>query len=141
MQAGSQFPTICFEMSGQLSTELQRFIAQYIDSVEKLEILLLLARGSDRFWRVEEVYQAIQSSHVSVLRRLRELQKEGLAELNSDGQRFRFQPKSAELGEAVAALATAYQTRRIKVIEAIFNKSDDQLRKFSDAFRFKKEDE
>ena len=128
-------------MPGALPDDLQRFITRYIDSVEKLEILLLIAKSPERFWSVEDIYQQIQSSRPSVQWRLRELNKEGFTERASEGERFRFAPKTAELAATVAAIAGAYQDRRIKVIEAIFSKSDDQLRRFSDAFRIKKEDE
>jgi hypothetical protein len=128
-------------MSGGLTDELQQFIARHIDSVEKLEILVLLAGNAERLWTVEEVFQKIQSSQTSVLRRLRELQVDGFLERDGDGKRFRYQPKSSQLTENTMTLASAYQERRIKVIEAIFSKSDDQLRRFSDAFRLRKEDD
>lgn len=128
-------------MAGALPDDLQQFIARYIDSVEKLEVVLLLAGSPDRFWTLEEVFQKIQSSQPSLTQRLRELINEGFAQRDDTGQKYRFQPRTAEIASCTVALATAYRERRIKVIEAIFSRTDDQIRRFSDAFRLRKEDE
>jgi hypothetical protein len=122
-----------------LPLEVQKFIARYIESVEKLEILLLLGKAPEKQWSVEQVYQAIQSSHSSVAQKLRNLTSEGFVERQDEC--YRFQPKTKELADAVGVLGAAYQTKRIKVIEAIFSKGTDELRKFADAFKLRKENE
>ena len=124
----------------ELIEELQRFIARYIESVEKLEILLMLKRSPAKSWSVQEVYQQIQSSINSVNQKLLDLCRDGFVKRGPD-ERFQFSPKSKELEEKVAALGDAYQKRRIKVIELIFSSTTDELRKFADAFKLRKENE
>lgn len=123
-----------------LPVELQKFIARHIESVEKLEILLLLGNSPDKAWSGQEVYQQIQSSPNSVNQKLKDLVAEGLAQREAD-ELFRYKPKTKELAEQVRAISEAYQTRRIKVIQSIFSESTEELRKFADAFRLKKEKE
>jgi DNA-binding IclR family transcriptional regulator len=123
-----------------LSPELQRFIARHIQSVEKLEILLLFFRESKRSWPLSEILQQIQSSQSSVNQKIDALIAEGFVTREKAGT-FRFQAKAPALETQVAALDAAYRQRRIKVIEAIFSKTTEELRAFSDAFKIRKENE
>lgn len=86
------------------------------------------------------MYQQIKSSPASVNQKLRDLCADGFAQRTAD-DRFQFGPNSPELKAQIAALNTAYQKRRIKVIESIFSKSTDDLRNFADAFKIRKEKE
>jgi predicted transcriptional regulator len=122
-----------------LPLDVQKFIAKYIESVEKLEILLLLGNTPEKQWSAEQVDQEIKSNQSSINQKLQNLCSDGFLEYQ-DGH-YRFQPKSVELAQAVTALAACYQTRRIKVIEAIFSKGTDELRNFANAFRLRKENE
>lgn len=121
----------------ELPGKLQRFIAQHIESVEKLEVLLLLYDSGSTSWSPQSVYQKIQSNPQSIARRLAELTSQGF--LSKDNERFQFAPKTPELGNDVALLKTEYEQRRVKVIEAIFSQSTEQMRRFADAFRIRKE--
>lgn len=122
----------------ELPGKLQRFIAQHIESVEKLEVLLLLFNSAGTKWSSQSVYQKIQSNPRSVARRLAELTAQGFLSKDSENN-FQFVPKTPELGDAVALLKAEYEQRRVKVIEAIFSQSTEQMRRFADAFRIRKE--
>jgi DNA-binding IclR family transcriptional regulator len=124
-----------------LSPDLQRFIARHIQSVEKLEILLLFFREPQRTWLSSEVFHSIQSSPASVNQKLDELVSEGFLARGKDETRFSFQPKTTTIRAHVEALDTAYRERRIKVIESIFSKTTEELRDFSNAFKLRKENE
>ncbi len=114
-----------------------RFVAKFIVSVEQLEILLLLSDSPDKYWRVEEVFQRIQSSTASVTERLALLLQQGFLETDSqDPASFRYRPASPELADEVDALRPLYLERRVKVIEAIYA-VPDQIRSFAEAFKFK----
>jgi hypothetical protein len=52
---------------------------------------------------------------------------------------FRYEPRSADLADAVQALARAYADRRVTVIGLIFAKPTDKIRSFADAFRIRKD--
>ncbi len=121
-----------------LTPELQKFIARYVESVEKLEVLLLLANAPEKNWSPAEVHQQIQSNLKSIERRLKDLGTEGFVAQSPNG--FRYQPKSPELAKHVADLGELYQKRRVTVIQAIFSESTEQLRRFSDAFRLRKDE-
>jgi DNA-binding IclR family transcriptional regulator len=124
-----------------LSPDLQRFIARHIQSVEKLEILLLFFREPQRTWLSSEVFHSIQSNPASVNQKLDELVSEGFLAREKEEKRFAFQPKTTTIRAQVEALDTAYRERRIKVIESIFSKTTEELRDFSNAFKLRKENE
>jgi hypothetical protein len=52
---------------------------------------------------------------------------------------YHFAPATSELEAGVVAVAQAYLTRRVAVIEMIYARPSDNLRAFSDAFRLRKE--
>src|SRR5688572_14471551 len=116
---------------GELSRELQKFIARSIESVEKLEILLLLSKSPDKVWSVREVFQTIQSNLGSVAQKLKDLSTDGLVSRETEDC-FRFAPKTPELATLVAELDRMYEEKRIRVIQTIFSDPTNELRSFSD---------
>lgn len=124
----------------ELSSELRRFIARHIESVEKLEILMLFFREPAKSWRPAEIFQQIQSSSASINQKVAELVTEGFVTRQKDGT-FQLQLRSPGLQAQVAALDDAYRLRRIKIIEAIFSQATEELRDFSNAFKIRKETE
>jgi len=122
-----------------LPDELLYFIAKYIVSVEKMEILLLLSDTPESTWNAETVFRKILSNQDSIQRWLKELAAEGFLKKSSEAPEYRYQPSSPALGNGVSLLKSMYRERPTRVIEAIFSQSTDQLRKFSDAFRIRKD--
>jgi hypothetical protein len=114
-----------------------RFIDRYIESVEHLEILLLLS-GEPRDWSPAEIFQKIQSSRASVEQRLQSLAHAGL--LVSNGGKYRFNPRDEEMRCAVVDLAEAYRDWRVRVIEAIYTRKTDAVQSFADAFNLRRKD-
>ena len=113
------------------------FVDRHFESVEHLEILLLLA-AQERTWSAPEIFQKIQSSQASVDQRLNALLKAGLIARENDGK-FRFAPKDDEARQLVKELAGAYKTRPVKIIETIYARKTDAVRCFADAFKFRKD--
>lgn len=120
--------------------EVESFVHQYIDSLEELEVLLLLHAERTRSWTPEQMHERIRSSVVSVTKNLAALMVFGVAEAAADVPGgYRYAPKSESLNRAITGLAEAYAQRRARVIELIFSKPSERLRGFSDAFKLKKD--
>ncbi|HEY8313690.1 MAG TPA: hypothetical protein VIG51_05900 [Candidatus Baltobacteraceae bacterium] len=119
--------------NGSLSKRLRRFIVHSITSVEQIEVLLLLRNQSGRAWTADEISRELRSSHNSIAQRLSRLRQRGLLVREADG-RYRY-----DLGhkqdDVVGELQNEYETRRVRVIEAIYAHSADAMRSFADAFR------
>ena len=122
-----------------LPAPVRQLIARYIQSVEQLEVLLLLRSQPQRAWTVGEVYDVIRSSQPSIAARLQTFASDGfLAEEKGPPQTFRFAPQDENMRSALDQTATAYQTWRVRVIEAIFTPAADPVQSFADAFKLRK---
>lgn len=124
-----------------LSQPVRQLIRDRINSVEQLEILLLLRSQPAREWSARDVSDEIRTSEVSAARRLADLVAVRLVtKCGSAPDRFCFSPETPELARALDDLDLDYSERRYTVVELIFSKPIDHLRVYADAFRFRKED-
>lgn len=122
--------------------EVRRFIAHHIDSVEKLEILLLLHHQPGRAWSPEAVARELRIARQSAAERLEYMARDGLLIRQGEGTReYRYGPETMKLDNAVRSLATEYVKRRVTVINLIYSKPIDRIRTFADAFRLRRDDE
>lgn len=122
------------------SEELERFIAVEIQSLEQLEILLLLSGNPHKWWTAKGVYDVIKSSLPSVEGRLRELHERGVLLRDGDQEmRYQFAPKDETIWRLVSELRDAYKERSVKVVQAIYSKAPDAVQEFARAFRVRRE--
>jgi hypothetical protein len=110
------------------------FVASSISSLWSLELLLFVKRGGDRAHTRDELIRDLRSSHTVVADVLVALRERRLVAENEPG-RWRYQPSTAQLDEAVSALEQLYTVKPATVIKAIVASSDRKLRLLSDAFR------
>jgi len=119
-----------------LPEDVHRFLYQNIESVEQLEVLLLLWRTPERGWTSDEVATAVYSHPSSVVRRLALLLGHGLLREREPGC-YQYGPHTAELHDTVTRLDHMYRERRVAVITLIASKPIENVRAFSDAFRIR----
>lgn len=120
---------------------VRRFILEHINSVESLEVLLLLSTGTIREYTAEEVSQVLRTSLESATARLRELHRSKLLAVveNAGSLKYRFDPATPG-AKVVADLEKVYKIRRVSVISFIYSNPTDPLRAFADAFRLRKDE-
>jgi predicted transcriptional regulator len=121
-----------------ISKKAQSFIAQYIRSVEQLEIFLTLAKEPRKPLSVSQIFKQIQSSENSIADGLRRFVEEGLA-VAEENSRFRIPEKPTWLMEVAAELQSLYRERRVTIIEMIYTKPAGPIESFAEAFRIRKE--
>jgi len=117
-------------------TTVRRLIADRIESVQQLEILLLLRAASDKAWTAEEVARALVTEVDSSEDWLERMARGRF--LVRDEDTYRYAPATAEMDDAVDALAESYAKYRVAVIALIFSKPSERVRTFSDAFRIRR---
>ena len=123
-----------------LPPRVQRFVKQHIDSIEKLEVLLLLRANPGRPWTAAAVAGELRIMETSAQGRLDDLTARGLlAHEGGTPPSYRYAPISGEDAQAVTELASTYAQRRVSVITFIFSQPQDRLRSFADAFRIRKD--
>lgn len=112
----------------------------HIDSIEKLETLLLLHASPEQLWTAPAVARELRITEASASARLAEL-KAGKLLVAERGTpvAYRYSPASAEDVRAVGELAATYAQRRVSVITFIFSKPLARVRGFADAFLLKQD--
>ena len=126
--------------SDALPPPVKQLLSRYIRSIEQLEVLLLLRSQPQRAWAPAEVYDVIRSSQSSIATRLQDFTAAGfLVEENGTRATYRYAPRDENLRSALDQTAAAYQTWRIRVIEAIFAPEVDPVQSFADAFKLRKD--
>lgn len=126
--------------SDPIPEEVKQFIAERIDSVELLEVLLFLRARPDREWSAKEITVEFRSSVASIAKRLADLHTRELLFLKEGSPPlYRYSPRTNNLVVLVDRLAQVYEISRARVIDLIFSRPTDKLRHFSDAFKLRKE--
>jgi hypothetical protein len=125
--------------SDEFSADIKQFIADHIDSVAQLELLLLLRGDSSRAWTPHDAALALYASADAIAKQMSELQSSRLLAAGPDERTFVYRPENAALARQVDYLADLYQKRRVAVITTIYEKPTDKLRSFADAFRLRKD--
>ena len=93
---------------------------------------MLLHERKERLWSAHEINVRLRSQKASIEKWLETLVALGLAERLPHG--YRYCPASDKLAQDTSALVDAYRERRIKVIELIFSKPNENLLNFIRAF-------
>lgn len=123
-----------------LPEDVHRFLYQHIESVEQLEVLLLLWQAPDRGWTANDVARALYSHPSSVANRLALLMGQGMLRETQPGH-YQYAPRSTELHQTVSRVVETYRERRVAVITLIASKPLENVRAFSDAFRIRRKKE
>lgn len=120
-----------------LPADVHQFLYQNIESVEQLEVLVLLLRRPDRGWSPDEVARELYGHPASIARRLAILLGQGLLREIDPGC-YQYAPRTAELHATVERVADTYHERRVAVVTLIASKPIENVRAFSDAFRIRR---
>jgi hypothetical protein len=120
--------------------EARLLIERRIDSMEMLDVLLLLHDSPGREWTAAEAAAALGTGEVSASAHLVALRQSGiLAVTMSDDARYSYRPRP-ELGAAVDALARHFREHPLEVAELIASRPKHKLRLFADAFRLRRDE-
>lgn len=123
---------------GLISGRLRDFITDHFVTAEEVEILLMVWRGGDRWWRASDVAAGLHLTEAQVRHRLEQLSGRFLEVRVTADVRFRFAPNHPERQARVSELAAAYKEHRTDVIGLIL--AGRSARHFADAFRLKKQE-
>jgi hypothetical protein len=123
-------------MSSEFPVEVRQFIAESIESLAQLEVLLLLQRHADQTWTGDEVAKSLYIAPEMSASLLADLVHQNLATHASSGFRY---AATAKVHPIIVLLAQAYQERRVSVVSEIYSKSRSKIQTFADSFRLKKE--
>ena len=119
-----------------ISQALKRFIKDKIQTVLRLEVLLLLHHQQTRSFTVAEVANELGFEKEEVNGQLTALETIGVVvESNPDKHKYRYNPLNRHYDLMVDELAVSYSRQRVPILSAILTKQADRTRRFAEAFR------
>ena len=120
----------------QFSEELRIFIKDRIQTVLRLEVLLLLHDHQSRSFNAGEIADELGFDIEPMQDQLSALEAIGLAVQSTNGEsRYRYQPADATLEAKVEQLAAAYSTQRVPILSVILADASERTRLFAEAFK------
>jgi hypothetical protein len=123
----------------ELSEKLKSFVTTCIDSVEQLQVLILLLEDTGKGWRVNEIAQRLRSVDSSITKRLEDLYVRKVIRRNSsDPSEYAFELIQPEFRDVIFELATVFKARPYKIVDLIYERPREAIRAFSETFNFKK---
>ena len=123
-------------METDIPPDVLKFVLKHIDTLEQLEVLLLVSALPDREWTGDDVYQVVKTNPNLVKKRLEEFTAKGF--LVRAGEGYRYAPQNDEIARQIANVASFYKLGRHRLIELIYSPTTEEMRGFSEAFRFRK---
>lgn len=120
-----------------LPSELRVFLHSCIESIEQVELLLLL-RGSERMRTAREIATALRMPIAIARSDVETLAARGLLEVRVGEEiAYRYRPKSEDLVRYCDLLAQYYITSRQAVLVFVATESRQSIKRFSDAFKLR----
>jgi len=111
------------------------FLREYIDSVDQVEILLLLKSKSGSECTAEDISRSLSTPAASVASRLAHFHAVGLVDMKPGAvPQYQYRPKSADLEQAVQDLEEAYAKYRVRLINLISSMVQSPWRAWRSAY-------
>ena len=122
------------EVLAEISHTVKDFIDEYIDSVDSLDILLLLRGSPEDTWGPSAISRALHLDAALVAPRLDHLRSAGLIQERTVATDcvYQYAPSSPDVALAIDELATAFATFRVRIVEQIFSKPLKKIQTFQD---------
>lgn len=125
----------------EMTAGVTHFISEYVDTLEKLDLLVLLIHSADRWWDAPSAAEALGTTSGAARQILEHFATQNLLEIRVTGDvRYRFQPGDSQLEAATREFANTYRTNRLGVLRIVTGSRHD-LRDFADAFRIRRDDD
>ena len=123
----------------QPSAAVCAFINAFIESIDQLRVLLVLARQPDREWSVGEVCSATALPVTTAAAQLQRLATIGLIVANPDpAATFKYGPRATEFQQMVQELIQLDDQRPVTLIRLVYSRRSGSAQAFADAFRLRK---
>ncbi len=125
------------DSANRLPPELRVFLHSCIESIEQVEILMIL-RGSGRARTARDVAGALREQPEAMRRELETLVARGLLDVEIGTEiGYRYRPRNEKLSGYCDLLAESYVSARADIWRFIATESHLSLKRFSDAFKLK----
>lgn len=122
-------------MAGQhISEDLKTFIKERMQTVLRLEVLLLLHLHRPKAFTAADLANELGVESEATTEELKALEANGLV-ARSERQKFKYQPMDETLRSVIDELAMRYSKQRIPILSVMLSEHPDRPRRFAEAFR------
>ena len=119
-----------------ISEDLKRFIKENIQTMLRLEVLLLLHQRQPGAFTAAEVAGELNFDNETTAQELMALEADGLvAHVQSDKFKYTYRPLNPTLESLIEELAMGYSQQRVPILSAMLAEHPDRIRCFAEAFR------
>jgi hypothetical protein len=109
--------------SAQIPEPVRRLVAERLDSIAELEVLLLLHQMRDADWSAQSVSAELRIDPKWAGEQLVALcERQLLVESRRGSGIYRFHPATPDLAATVDALALCYADRRVSIVALLYSK-------------------
>ena len=127
-------------MANEFPAEIEQFIAQHIESLAQLELLLLLRREPSRGWTCHELSKQLYITPDVCASIVADLERRGfLLRDAANNDLYWYRSAGTATDQLIDQLADLYQQRRVAVITQIYSRPVKNVQTFADAFRLRRE--
>lgn len=119
-----------------LPEDVRYFLQTSIDSIEQLQVLLLLQAQPDRIWTTSEITFELRSVDSSIQNRLDKLYKRNILARHGDSE-HKFLPTSTEMLNIIEKVVSENQLRPYQIIDAIYSSAEKSIQDFANAFKMR----
>lgn len=123
--------------TSRLPIDVKTLLTDHIDSVGQLEALLVFFNNPTTLWTASSLSFELRSHETMMAQQLITLRKSGFIDELRDGE-FAL-TKDEKVLKKISLLRDAYKEMSVSVIAFIYEKPNDKLKGFADAFKFKKD--
>ncbi|HXH76147.1 MAG TPA: hypothetical protein VNJ08_14345 [Bacteriovoracaceae bacterium] len=123
--------------TSSLPLDLRTFLMSHFESVTQLEILFTFFTRSEITWTPNSMSRELRSHPVATTKLMKRLAEQGFVCLN-ENENYSYKP-NPEIESMVKAIYILYQEKPVAVIACIYDKPNDKLKGFADAFKLKKD--
>lgn len=123
--------------TSRLPEDVKIILTDHIDSVGQLQVLLVFFNKPNMLWTAQSLSQELRGHETIINHQLHSLEASGYIEQLRPGE-FAFTKKAEMLAKA-SLLHDAYRDMSVAVIAHIYDKPNEKLQGFADAFKLKKD--
>lgn len=121
-----------------LPQDVRIFLETSIDSIEQLQVLLLLFSKPERQWTIAEITTELRSATSSIEKRIQDLYGRNILVKSADSF-HKYRSTSPEVQALIAGVAEHNHLRPYQVIDAIYSTSSKSIQAFADSFKVRGE--
>ncbi|MES2803848.1 MAG: hypothetical protein V4654_15250 [Bdellovibrionota bacterium] len=120
-----------------LPIDVRYFLETSIDSIEQLQVLILLQTHPNKIWTTNEIAIELRSVDTSIQKRLHDLYRRNILLVSDKENEHKFLPSSTSMRALIEILAGENQLRPYQVIDAIYASPDKSILDFANAFKMR----